>query len=195
MTQLQIPGVEAIIADRDSWSTPDWLWRIPLELHERDQYTIDPCSNRWTTVPAVVRIMPPQDGLSSAIRILGGVARNLCTLAWLNPPYSDVSPWFELAVELVQRFSASIYGVIPHAPDIRAWSRHGPIRTWSLGRVDFEPPPGIPRAKGGTQEHDLALWQPWNRYPPSEDAISRAILAAGRPVPYAAKRKAPWSLG
>lgn len=187
MTQLQLPHVKIETADRDSWCTPSWLWRIPLALHERDEYCLDPCSNPWTTVPALRRVMPPEDGLSARYE--------RCKLVWLQPPYSDVGPWFRLAVNLVQRFEASVYGVVPHAPDIKAWHQWGPIRAWSLGRVDFIPPPGVPKGNGGSQEHDLVLWQPFYRYPPSEGAILASLKEARRPVSYAMKRTNIWASG
>jgi hypothetical protein len=184
VTQLYLPNVKIEIADRDSWCTPSWLWSIPLKVHDRDAYCVDPCSNRWSTVPAVRKVMPPEDGITARYQ--------RPTIAWLNCPYSDVLPWFRLAVNLVNRFNTSVYGVVPHAPSIRAWQQFGPIRAWSLGRVDFDPPPGVARGNGGNQEHDLVLWQPFGRYPPSDARIVGLLKAARRPATYIMERTEKW---
>lgn len=185
MTQLHLPNVVPEIADRDSWCTPSWLWRIPLLLHERDEYCVDPCSNRWSTVPALRKVMPPEDGITATYK--------RPKLAWMNCPYSDVLPWFRLAVQLAQRFNTSVYGVVPHAPSIQAWQKFGPLRSWSLGRVDFDPPPGVARGNGGSQEHDLVLWQPFGRYPPHEGTIVELLREARRPLTYASHRTNRWA--
>lgn len=179
--QTWLPGVEVVIADRDAWTTPEWLWSIPLRLARRDSYCLDPCTNAYSSVPADRKIMPPNDGLSLALRF---PAR----LVWLNPPYSDVLPWFVLATELARR-GAWVFGVVPHAPEIRAWRKHGPDLGWSLGRVDFEPPPGVGKGNGGTQEHDLVLW----RRAAADHHIAgveRLIVEAGRPPVYSMTRRA-----
>lgn len=152
--QATLPGVEAEIhVDRDMWCTPEWVWRLPPEaLRLRDHYDLDPCSNEWSTVPATVRVCPPRDGL--------GFEWGNASLVFLNPPYSDVGPWFARANECAKA-GGTVFGVVPHAPNIEAWRRFGPDAAWSLGRVRFVPPPGIPESSP-SQEHDLVLWYPGN---------------------------------
>lgn len=99
MTQATLPGVEAQIgaSPRDSWCTPEWVWRIPLEAMGLTGYDLDPCSNEWSTVPAKHRICPPDDGLSPK-------EWTACSagLVWMNPPCSDVAPWFDIASLFVE---------------------------------------------------------------------------------------------
>jgi hypothetical protein len=147
LSQALLPGVSAHIeVDRDTWTTPEWVWRIPLTAMEATRYDLDPCSNEHATVPARWTVAPPRDGLAAQ---WGG-------LVWMNPPYSDVGPWFEAATEAAKA-GAIVFGVVPHAPSIAAWKEFGPDMAWSLGRVAFCPPPGV-KPSSPAQEHDLVLW-------------------------------------
>lgn len=144
---LSLPGIEAEIGtiDRDSWCTPECVWSIPLRAEHRGAYDLDPCSNARSTVPALREICPPRDGLADPWD---------AEVIWMNPPYSDVGPWFEHAS---RHWRSRVWGVVPLSPGIMAWQDHGPDFFWPLGRVRFVPPIGIAESSP-TQEHALVLW-------------------------------------
>lgn len=135
--------------DRDSWCTPKWLWSIPLRAMERETYDYDPCTNNYSQVPATTRIMPPDDGLR-CVPAPG-------SLIWMNPPYSDVHPWFEWATFVSRMYQCLVVGVVPLVPGIEAWKFFGPKEALSLGRVPFDAPPGVPTSSP-SQEHCLPIW-------------------------------------
>jgi len=119
---------------RDDWCTPDWLWRM-----FDAPYDLDPCSNPWSTVPAMRECT--ERGEYEVLR------RD--ETAWLNPPYSRGSSraWFEWATEQA-RHGAHVYGVVRFDPSTLAWRKHGPRIGWiPAERIEFVPPPGIESSK------------------------------------------------
>lgn len=156
--------------DRDTYCTPQWLWEIPLRARRVTEYGLDPCTNERSTVPALRKIIPPEDGLS-----LLWARESQSELIWLNPPYSNVGPWLALACA-ARDVGFEVWGVIPHAPNIGAWRACGPDFGWSLGRVAFEPPPGVQPANNAMQEHDLVLW--------SKERPPAVMIPRRRPNPY-----------
>jgi len=171
--QASLPGISAEIDPnaRDAWGTPEWVWRLPLEAIGRALYDVDPCSNERSTVPAVIQVCPPFDGLAYLDLLAKNRHSHEGVIGWLNPPYSDVEPWFRRAHTL-SRKGQMWFGVVPHAPHIQAWRHYGPDLAWSLGRVRFVPPPGVAESSP-TQEHDLVLWRPpdWAMTGACEDAV------------------------
>jgi hypothetical protein len=149
------------------------VWRIPLDAMEIDRFNLDPCSNEWSDVPSIDRIMPPADGLAWTWGLDAPVV-------WLNPPYSNVAPWFAKAFNAAG-WGVSVWGVVPHAPNIQAWRDHGPDYAWSLGRVRFRPPPGVEESSP-TQEHSLVLWSD-----SVDDLVISRIDSSGRTL-YAMRR-------
>jgi len=135
--------------DRDSWCTPEWLWRIPLSALGRTEYDLDPCTNEWAKVPATTKVMPPGDGLSHVA--------TLRSFIWMNPPFSNVLPWFDWAMVMANVYRCTVFGVAPLVPGIDAWELFGPKRAFALGRVHFDAPPGI-KSSGPSQEHALTMW-------------------------------------
>lgn len=73
----------------DSWCTPQWIVDLVLAFWP-EGIDIDPCTNDCSIVPARVRY----DG--SAIE-RDGKRQPWSGRCYVNPPYSDPGPWYELA--------------------------------------------------------------------------------------------------
>jgi hypothetical protein len=128
------------------------------------RYDLDPCTSVRASVPAAVMVCPPENGIEVAPR-----HARPGLVVWMNPPFSDVAPWFELA-RLLADVHGLVWGIVPHAPNIKAWRTNGPDYGWPLGRVAFDPPPGVTPSTPA-QEHDLVLWR--NVVNPAAGTIQR----------------------
>lgn len=139
--------------DRDTWCTPPWL-TAPL-----GRFHLDPCSNERSTVEAERAFNLEQrgeDGLGRALAV--AVDRRV----FINPPYSDVGPWiaaykhtrfcFLLKLDTSTKWFAELHAataliLIPRR------------------RVNFIPPPGVPKEHAVAQQFPHALF-----YAHAEDA-------------------------
>lgn len=139
--------------DRDTWCTPPWLTE-PL-----GRFDLDPCSNERSTVQAGCALRfegRGEDGLVLAKRV--GAAERV----FVNPPYSDVEPWIEayghtrfcflLKLDTSTKWFAKLHA----ATELILIPRR---------RVNFIPPPGVPKAQAQAQQFPHALF-----YAHAEDA-------------------------
>jgi len=67
-------------ASSDTNNTPKWLCDLACEFFEGPP-DVDPCTNRWATMPAKQRYTLEDDGLAQDW--------GTNTTVWCNPPYSD----------------------------------------------------------------------------------------------------------
>jgi hypothetical protein len=82
--------------DTDTWCTPRSIWEPCLELTGYRRFLLDPATNRYSEIPAIVRLTPKEDGLAipwneyqdeHAPRTQHGL--------WVNPPYSRPAAWVD----------------------------------------------------------------------------------------------------
>lgn len=117
--------------DRDQWCTPLWIARAV------GAWDLDPCSNDRSHITArrAFRLDRGQDGLSLA-RYVKRSSR-----VWVNPPYSDVTPW-------VLGYGHTRFCFLVKFDPSTRWCRELIARTTLIlfprrRRVAFEPPPGV----------------------------------------------------
>lgn len=134
---------------RGEWCTPRPIWRAPLVAHNRTTYDLDPFASRHSSVRAK-RKLYKEDGFDSRPWGSG--------MVWLQPPY--VTTLLRAAFELARESSATVYGCVPIATETAAWQQHGPNVVWFLGRVAFDPPPGIQPSHPDNREIGLVCWTP-----------------------------------
>lgn len=79
--------------DSDTWCTPPAIWKPCLELTERSEFALDPATNRYSEIPAAVRLSPKEDGLAVPWDEFN--LRHAHRGLWVNPPYSKPAPWIE----------------------------------------------------------------------------------------------------
>lgn len=132
--------------DRDTWCTPPWLTE-PL-----GRFDLDPCSNERSSVRAVQSFnfeRAGEDGLELASAVWASAR------VFINPPYSDVEPWIEaykhtrfcflLKLDTSTKWFAKLYA----ATELILIPRR---------RVNFIPPPGVPKAQAQAQQFPHALF-------------------------------------
>lgn len=132
--------------DRDTWCTPKWITEAIGE------FDLDPCANERSHVQAIYsyRLDQGQDGLklrtekwmdASSVRV------------FVNPPYSDVRPW-------VEAFARTRFCFLLKLDPSTKWF----AELWRLAeivlvpkgtRVEFEPPPNVPRSGSNPFPHGL----------------------------------------
>lgn len=129
---------------RDSWSSPELLWRPTLVAMGRTEFDLDPCTNDHSSVPALVRWMR-RDSVDGE-PIPGWPAGSL---VWMNPPYSAPAAWVSLLLwhctkrAKVERCEA--VALLPCDPSVRWWRDvwRADRLCWVDRRPRFEPAPGI----------------------------------------------------
>jgi len=115
------------------WCTPRWLWELVAEFFG-GQISLDPCSNKWTSVKARTRWTKADDGLS----------RYWSDGTFFNPPYGHViKKWMEKAA-LEARGGGRVIGLIPARVDTTWWHNNVPPEARAVvflkKRVKFERP-------------------------------------------------------
>jgi len=136
-------GGDAPPPDRDTWCTPRWI------TEAIGPWDLDPCANERSHVQALVQYLLSrgEDGLALATEVTAD------RRVFINPPYSDVMPW-------VQAYRHTRFCFLVKFDPSTRWFTEllaqtdlvlFPRRT----RIEFEPPPGIPRDGGNQFPHGL----------------------------------------
>lgn len=124
--------------NRDSWCTPqevvDCLVRFAEEC-ETGVIDTDPCSNSRSIVPARTRYTIADDGLSKPWR----------GLVFVNPPYSDPTPWMLRCATAHIDNGRHVIACIKADPSVKWWSHVWTAKAICFPdhRIDFTPPPGV----------------------------------------------------
>lgn len=130
-----------VISLRDMWSTPDWVIDFARQAtHPAGApFDVDVCCVP-TTAKASVYFTPDTDGLKQDWG--GGL---MPIYAWCNPPYSDIRPWIEKAIEQTSNNVTTC--MLVNADHTTAWYRRaieaGAVRVNVPRRIVFNPAPGL----------------------------------------------------
>lgn len=71
------------IKDRDCWQTPKSILKVVRLAFEKREIVTDPCTTHANPTGAKLFFTPEKDGLTHIWK----------TNAFVNPPYSNISPW------------------------------------------------------------------------------------------------------
>lgn len=117
--------------ESDLWATPQKLFD---ELNAEFRFTMDPCCTDKTK-KCPLYFTEEEDGLTREWWFLGDTER-----AFVNPPYSDIKPWFAKAKEEIKagRCELAVF-LVPSRTGTDWWhqyARHCEIR-WIRGRIQF----------------------------------------------------------
>lgn len=139
------PGDAEVEIDRDTWCTPSWITAAI------GVFDLDPCSNDRSLVQSGTRfeLARGQDGLERAPTI-GHDWR-----VFINPPYSDVSPWVAAYGHTRFCFLLKLDTSTKWFADLHASTE---LILIPRKRVNFVPPPGVPRDKAIAQQFPHALF-------------------------------------
>lgn len=101
---------------RDSWQTPDFAF-VPLDAEFN--FGLDAASDGLNSKVPGAYLTKETNGLEQcwANNLLPFAARTV----WVNPPYSDISPWLEKAEEEARRNALVSVLLVPHTPDAGWW--------------------------------------------------------------------------
>ncbi len=131
-------AIKAVGGAGDSWSTPYPLWaEILTRYYPAGSVVFDPCPNRDRILPGTFTTPHPSDGLAFTWR----------DRFFVNPPWSDITPWVRHALASGQR---GVF-LIPTRTDQRWFQEVGPrvALVHIGGRVNYINP-----ATGTTQVID-----------------------------------------
>ncbi|APZ43789.1 DNA N-6-adenine-methyltransferase [Acidihalobacter ferrooxydans] len=128
-------------SNSDEWYTPpDLAEHIMQNVAHRDAFDIDPCAPAEPpyTVEAARRLTAADDGLAHDWGEPG-------TIAWVNPPYSQMKKWIEKCLEQAGH-GVVVIALVPARTGTRWWSRaihdaadgHATAHAYTLpGRLRF----------------------------------------------------------
>ena len=122
----------------DSRCTPESVWKPVLRAIEYPWFDLDPCTNSFATVPSAFSysLERGEDGLEMPWK--GQV--------WVNPPFSDISPWAKKAVRSISHAEA-VWVLTPGDSSTRWWqhlAEHASFVVMWKNRPHF-PRPGHPK--------------------------------------------------
>lgn len=81
------------------YCTPEWFLE---RVRKVNQIALDPCSNQWSKVHALLSMEAEHDGLHSRWS-WSALAAGRNGLVYLNPPYADPLPWAERLLAEIRR--------------------------------------------------------------------------------------------
>jgi hypothetical protein len=138
-------------ATKDDWCTPLWLLDS-VELYKL--IDLDPCSNPWAEELSVAVQAVDEGGMEALEEALGRPG-----LIFINPPYSSwrrwvnkVLPWYQNP-ERGQEQDTEVVLVLPRRSTTLYVDPPPPAKI-ELGRVMFDPPPGM-KISSPREEHEL----------------------------------------
>jgi phage N-6-adenine-methyltransferase len=147
--------------EKDSWSTPDWLFNA---LHHEFFFRLDVCATKENAKTSIY-ITEEQNALTMA-NWKNSEMYKFVTLAnkfvWINPPYSRgmIKAFIDKAYE--QLISHKICSVIlvPATPDAGWWPKNATeIRFITGGRVSFINPVTKQPVNGNTKGSALIIFK------------------------------------
>jgi len=110
-----------INADSHHWCTPPKY--VEVVTNFLGEIALDPCSNEYSTVEAIVEYrLPKQDGLSESWNFPS---------IYVNPPYgidknrgTSIQNWIQKCSDANEEFGSEVLALIPVAVNTRHWKRY-----------------------------------------------------------------------
>jgi site-specific DNA-methyltransferase (adenine-specific) len=131
------------------WCTPRWLWKLVAEFFG-GSISLDPCSNRWTSVRARTRWTE------------GGLDRYWADGTYVNPPYGYVIKKWTTKCAVESRGGGRVIGLVPARVDTTWWHGSVPGEARAVcflkGRVKFERPRRHGRSWTAGFPSAIVLW-------------------------------------
>jgi len=124
---------------RDSWATPQEFFNL---VKKKWNPTLDVCASE-SNHKCESYLTEEDDALTTEWYPRNGVA-------WMNPPYSDITPWVKKAVEEAQERRVKTICLLPCDPSTKWWSICEDYAASEIillsPRIQFVPPTGIKKS-------------------------------------------------
>lgn len=146
------------MSERDNWATP---WPVVEELARRyaggkGGFELDPCASE-TNLKAARFFSVHDNGLVQPWK---------AKAVFCNPPYSDIGPWVDKADLETQKFNARVVVMLlPARTDSRWFAKLKELSgidrahlTFTRGRIQFIPPPGVKASTNNGGSLIAAIW-------------------------------------
>lgn len=149
---------------RDSWATPDYVFDY---FNDRYMFTIDGAAS--DTNHKLDRYLTIEDNF-----LLYDNKKLYGEKIWLNPPYSDITPWMDKARRLCIEGNTLTALLVPSTPESPWWPVDADIKFITRGRLAFiHPITGKPK-NGNAKGSALIVFDPYTKHlAPSVEYIRR----------------------
>lgn len=146
--------------DKDSWSTPDWLFAA---LHQEFWFSIDAAASENNHKKAAY-ITEEMNALEMEhwADCWHGFLHLEHQYAWINPPYSRgmIKAFMEKAYEQCHKYKINSVLLVPATPDAGWWPKNATeIRFITSGRVSFIHPITKKSVNGNTKGSALIIFK------------------------------------
>ncbi len=146
--------------DKDSWATPDWLFKA---LNQEFQFSIDACASESNAKLAAF-ISKEMNALTMENwkDVWSGYETLENRFAWLNPPYSRgmIDAFMKKAHEQCVKHKINSVLLVPATPDAGWWPKNATeIRFITGGRVSFQHPITGKAINGNTKGSALIIFK------------------------------------
>lgn len=138
--------------DRDSWCTPRWLTELLPEVD------LDPCGNHRSTVKCRDFYCLENGDAGLSLPWVGSV--------FVNPPYSDIQPWANRALQV----TVTECGFLVNVDSSTQWWKTITKRCHRMllfyKRIQFDAPPGVSTSSNSRPQALLCDKPFWDRCDP-----------------------------
>ncbi len=141
------------VSERDSWSTPQWLFNaLDMEFN----FALDAAASHSNSKVQEAYITKGENSLGIEWNNrLSPFAKSRAV--WVNPPYSNIKPWAEKAAEQANKHNLTVVMLVPNTPEA-GWFIDEVSEAWFItgGRISFiEPASGL--AKNGNSKGSMIM--------------------------------------
>lgn len=146
-------------SDKDSWSTPDWLYGV---LFKEFRFRLDACASETNRKDGNF-ISEEMNALTMENWSDGSIVTSLADdFVWINPPYSRgmVKAFINKAYEQCVKHKINSVLLIPATPDASWWPTNASeARFITNGRISFEHPITKKAVNGNTKGSALIIYR------------------------------------
>lgn len=144
--------------DKNSWATPDYIFNA---MAKEFDFILDAAAGDDNHKCALY-ITREMDALKMNWRTYTGKKRSNNEAVWINPPYDNIKPWIEKAIQesICNHFTIVMF--IPATPDVGWWDSDAinEVRFVTKGRVSFLHPLTGKPMNGNTKGSAFLIFRP-----------------------------------
>lgn len=144
--------------DKNSWATPKWVFSA---LKKRFDFILDAAASDQNH-KCDLFLTKEEDALKLNWRNFTGAKKTNNEAVWINPPYDNIKPWIEKAIQESVCNHYTVVMFIPATPDVGWWPRDEVDEIWFItkGRIAFEHPLTGKPVNGNTKGSAVLIFRP-----------------------------------